>query len=85
MGCVGIFRRWRRFEGILFQGNILRFQQLEAVFDQFSSRRMLQPLDDDAANRGEVRGACSRSMAYDSGFQDVDHRASCCRPWSFMV
>jgi hypothetical protein len=42
-------------------------------------------LDDGAANRGEVRAACSRSMAWDLGFQDADHGPSGCRPWTFMV
>ncbi len=42
-------------------------------------------LDDGAANHGEVPAACSRSMAWDLGFQDADHGPSWCRPWRFMV
>ena len=49
-------------------------------------------MDDVAANHGEVRAACSSSMAWDLGFQDVDHRPSDAdhgpswfRPWIFMV
>ncbi len=92
MGCVGIFRRWRRFEGILFQGNILRFQQLEAVFDQFSSRRMLQPW----MTARQTVARCVRRVhgrwlgiwvfrMQTMDLQDVEHGASWCRPWRFMV